>query len=239
MSKLSNEKHTSPPLPEKLEEWHGSYAKRLWKDFIAIWLRRPILTFQCNSVLSLVWRKLLRLREPRVKLGNYFWIRMGHTRAGPCCCCSPWRLGHAWTGFVQQQREMKDSKEVPQPDSHHTLRTGWSLCPGCLLSLTAHPFSTWSSLPHFLSSGCITSSRKASLDPPAELIVSPSCVHGLCISFYRSISSVECLTEAPAALQEPRLVHLYIPDSQLGPWHTVGVPQRWPYLPLPRLWILE
>lgn len=54
---------------------------------------------------------------------------------------------------------------------------------------------------------------------------SSSCVHGPWTSF-----SQRCLTSSPPGLQEPCLVHLYIPDNQLSTWHTGGISKS--FLPI-------
>lgn len=152
---------------------------------------RPTMTFQCNPVPSLLWSKLLRLREPRIRLGSCPQVKMGHTRAGPRC--SLWMPGCAWPGFTQRQTGLR----VPRSPYTQTLieTVGQSLCPERLLCLPSHTFSTWPFLSH-LSSRSFTSFLRHS----SRTVTSFSCVHRLCTSFYHSISKycdLVCLTDSP------------------------------------------
>lgn len=186
-SKLGNEKHTSPPLPEGSQN-----SMTLCKQTVELLntvaqfdSRDPHLTFWSDSVPSLLWCKLGDWEKAGwVRLEKYFWIRLGHRRAAPTLNAELWLVQVC----APTDRDEGCHDGPTSRLSHHTLRRGWSLCPGCLRFLA-------SCLGHLKMHDLL---QKSSLGTPAEMTVIPSsCVHGRWPSFYCGISVCAWLTPHP------------------------------------------
>lgn len=157
--------------------------------------------------------------ELRVRRGKYFWTRIGPTRAaslGSRGCTGP--------RSRPQRTQVKGAQMALRPDPH--TRPSAEAARSHFL-----PFLVLAISGSFLSSGCITSSRKALGDTRQNSLSLPLlCPHLVHFRLPWRLRGhpwvLMCWTNARSGLQELRLVRLYIPANQLRTWHTAGIQQK-------------